>query len=71
MLTLIKKNKRDPIDFDFNEMKAPEGFNNMLKKLDNEISFKNNQRQKELESINQAKRLQMQKRYGKRIKQKD
>ena len=68
MLNQIKQRKKDPIDFNFNEMSAPEGFNNMLKKLDNEISFKNSQRQKELESINQAKRLQMQRKYGKSYK---
>lgn len=63
MLTIIKKNKRNPIDFDYNEMLSPEGFNKMLLKLDKEITFKNNQRQQELEKINQTKRLHMQKKY--------
>lgn len=68
MLSIIKKNKSNPIDFDFESMQAPDGFTNMLKKLDKEILFKNNQRRQELESINKAKKLQMQKRYGKNYK---
>lgn len=63
MIAHIKKNKRDPIDFNFNEMLAPEGFNKMLKKLDDEITFKNNQRKQELERINKTKKLQMQKKF--------
>ena len=68
MLDLLKSKKRRPIDFNFNEMKAPEGFNKMLMKLDNEISFKNSQRRQELARINKAKRLQLQKKYGKNYK---
>lgn len=49
-------------------MKAPEGFNKMLIKLDREIAFKNAQRQQELEKINKAKRLKLQKKYGKNYK---
>ena len=68
MLDLLKSKKRRPIEFDFNEMKAPEGFNKMLRKLDKEISFKNAQRRQELERINKAKKMQLQKRYGKAYK---
>ena len=68
MLDTLQKNKRRPIDFDFNSMKAPEGFNHMLMKLDKEISFKNAQRRQELERINKAKKLEMQKKYGKDYK---
>ena len=63
MLDILHKNAKNPIKFDINEYKAPSGFNKMLLKLDKEISFKNAQRQKELESINKAKRLQLQKKY--------
>lgn len=68
MLDALQENKRRPIDFDFNSMKAPKGFNNMLKRLDNEISFKNAQRKQELERINKAKKLEMQRKYGKDYK---
>lgn len=68
MLNELQEKKRRPIDFDFNSMLAPEGFNKMLKKLDNEISFKNAQRRQELDKINNAKKLEMQKKYGKDYK---
>ena len=68
MLDLIQSKKRKPIDFKYDEMLSPEGFNKMLLKLDNEISFKNAQRRQELERINKAKRLQLEKRYGKNYK---
>lgn len=68
MLTILKKNKRRPIDFRYDEMLSPEGFNNMLKRLDREISFKNAQRKKELDEINKAKRQRLQKKYGKNYK---
>ena len=67
MLTILEKNKRRPIDFNYDEMLSPEGFNNMLKRLDREISFKNAQRKKELDEINKAKRQRLQK-YGKNYK---
>lgn len=63
MLNELQENKKDIIDFDFNKMKAPEGFNKMLLKLDKEISFKNAQRKQELERINNAKRQELQKKY--------
>jgi len=63
MLEQIAKTKKQPIDFDFDMMKAPEGFNKMLMKLDKEISFRNAQRRQELEKINNAKRLKLQKKY--------
>ena len=68
MLTILEKNKRRPIDFNYDEMLSPEGFNNMLKRLDREISFKNAQRKKELDEINKAKRQRLQKKYGKNYK---
>lgn len=68
MLDTIQSKKVKPIDFDFNEMKAPEGFNKMLMKLDKEISFRNAQRQIELDMINTEKKLAMQKKYGKNYK---
>lgn len=68
MLTILKKNKRCPFKFEFDEYKAPEGFNTMLMKLDKEIAFRNAQRQKELDEINQKKRIAYQKKYGKKYK---
>ena len=55
-------------EFNYDEMLSPEGFNNMLKRLDREISFKNAQRKKELDEINKAKRQRLQKKYGKNYK---
>ena len=68
MLDLIQNKQRRPIDFDFNEYKAPEGFSKMLLKLDKEIAFKNAQRRQELERINTAKKKQLEKKYGKGYK---
>lgn len=68
MLTLLQEKKKHIIDFDFNSMLAPEGFNKMLMKLDKEISFKNAQRRQELDKINKAKRLKLEAKYGKNYK---
>ena len=68
MLTILEKNKSHVIDFNYDEMLSPEGFNHMLKKLDNEISFRNAQRRQELDKINKAKRQELQKKYGKQYK---
>lgn len=68
MLEEIQKNKVKPVDFSIDDYKAPEGFNKMLMKLDREISFKNAQRRQELDNINKAKKLQLQKKYGKNYK---
>ncbi len=63
MLSMLKSNKREVMHFSFDEYKAPKGFNNMLLKLDKEISFKNAQRQKDLELINLKKRQELKKKY--------
>ena len=68
MLETIKCKKRKPFDFNFHDRVAPAGFNRMLTKLDHEIAFKKAERQKRLERENTAKRLEMQKRYGKNYK---
>ena len=68
MLSILEKNKIRVKKFDIDELKAPKGFNEMLRKLDVEISFKNAKRQQELESINKAKRLKLEKKYGKNYK---
>ena len=68
MLDLLQSKKVKPFNFDITDFKAPEGFNTMLKKLDKEISFKNAQRRQELDKINKAKRLKLQKKYGKNYK---
>lgn len=68
MLDLIASRKRKPLDFDFNDYTAPQGFNRMLMKLDKEIQFKKNERQKRLEKENREKRQILEKRYGKNYK---
>ena len=68
MLETIKDKKRRPAKFTFEDMKAPEGFNRMLMKLDKEISFKKAERQKQLEKENREKRQILEKRYGKNYK---
>jgi len=68
LLTVIKSKSRRPHDFDFEEYKAPQGFNRMLMKLDKEIQFKKKERAKRLERENREKRIQMQKKYGKNYK---
>ncbi len=68
MLKVITSKNRKPVDFDFNEYVAPQGFNKMIIKLDREISFKKAERQKQLERENREKSIEMQKRYGKNYK---
>lgn len=68
LLDLIQSTKRHPHAFNFDDRLAPAGFNNMLMKLDREISFKKAERKKRLDHENKMKRLEMQKRYGKDYK---
>ena len=68
MLEEIKNTKRRPVDFDFNDYIAPQGFNKMIVRLDNEISFKKAERQKQLARENREKTLALQKKYGKNYK---
>ena len=68
LLEIITSKKRKPVDFNFNDYVAPQGFNRMLMKLDNEITFKKAERQKRLEKENNARRLELEKRYGKNYK---
>ena len=68
LLTTIQSRKRHPPQFDFEEMKAPAGFNRMLMTIENEVSFNNKEREKQLEKENKAKRLQLEKKYGKNYK---
>ena len=68
MLDLIKSKKRKPVDFNINEYVAPAGFNRLLMKLDNEIGLKKAERKKRLDKENTAKRLELEKRYGKNYK---
>lgn len=68
MLETIRDRKRRPVDFNFDDYKAPSGFNRMLMKLDNEIAFKKAERQKRLEHENRMKQIELQKRYGKNYK---
>ena len=68
MLEVIKSKKRRPVQFDFNEYVAPDGFKHMLLKLDREIAFKKAERQKRLAKENREKRIAMQKKYGENYK---
>lgn len=51
VLSIIEKNKRKPILFDFEDYLAPEGFSSMLRRMDTDISIKLNKREKELDAI--------------------
>lgn len=68
LLEVIQSKNRRPHQFDFNKYVAPAGFNNMLMKLDNEIAFKKAERDKQLKQQNLARKLELQKRYGKNYK---
>lgn len=68
MLETIRDNSRRPVDFNFDDYVAPQGFNRMLMKLDHEIAFKKAERRKRLERENREKRLALQKKYGENFK---
>lgn len=55
VLSVIEKNKRIPIKFDFEDYLAPEGFPSMLKRMDTDISIKVSQRNEKLEAIRKSK----------------
>ena len=52
VLTLLKKNNRNPIDFDINEYISNNGFRDSLIKNDREFSLINDRRKRELEKKN-------------------
>ena len=62
-LAIISKNSRKPIDFNFDDYTAPDGFNSMLKKLDDNIAFEKLKRSKEINAINQARKIKNKKKY--------
>ena len=68
MLETIRDKSRRPVDFNFDDYVAPQGFNRMLMKLDHEIAFKKAERRKRLERENREKRLALQKKYGENFK---
>jgi len=68
MLETIRDKSRRPVDFNFDDYIAPQGFNRMLMKLDHEIAFKKAERRKRLERENREKRLALQKKYGENFK---
>lgn len=55
VLSLITKNHRRPISFNFEDYIAPEGFSSMLRRMDTDISIKLTQRNEKLESIRKSK----------------
>lgn len=55
VLDIIRKNKRRPIQFDFEEYLAPDGFPSMLRKMDTDISIKVSQRNDKLEAMRKSK----------------
>ena len=68
LLETIQDRKRRPAEFNFDDYIAPQGFNNMLMKLDREIAFKKAERQKRLEKENREKRQALKQRYGENYK---
>lgn len=68
LLETIRDQKRRPAEFNFDDYIAPQGFNNMLMKLDREIAFKKAERQKRLEKENREKRQSLKQRYGENYK---
>lgn len=67
-LDIIRKNKRRPIPFNFEEYLAPEGFNSMLKKLDSNIAFEKLKKEKEDNARKQAKIQYNKKKYKGKVK---
>ncbi|MBR0058565.1 MAG: hypothetical protein IJP99_04435 [Methanobrevibacter sp.] len=62
-LSIIEKNKRRPIPFNFEDYIAPEGFKSMLMKMDTSISFDKLKQQKEKNAKTQARILKNKKKY--------
>lgn len=67
-LAIIKKNKRRPIPFIFEDYIAPEGFSSMLKKLDSNISFDKLKKSKEDNARRQARIQRNKKKYNGKVK---
>lgn len=67
-LSIIEKNNRRPIKFDFEDYLAPEGFNSMLKKLDNTIRFEKLKKEKENNAKKELKIQYNKKKYNGKVK---
>lgn len=67
-LSIIKKNSRRPIPFNFDEYIAPEGFSSMLKKLDKNIAFDKLKKEKEENAKRQARIQINKKKYNGKVK---
>lgn len=64
VLAIIKKNKRRPIDFDFDEWKSSEDFSESLVNLNNRFEVYNARRQREKEFKNKKRRQSLKKKFG-------
>lgn len=67
VLSVIEKNKRKPIEFNIEDYKAPEEFNNNLIKFNNSISVRLQKRKKELDIINKERRERAKRKYNGQI----
>ena len=63
-LSIIKKNKIRPIEFDFNEWKSAEDFSQNLTHMNDEFTRINERRQRELEFENKQRRQNLKKKFG-------
>ena len=64
LLAEIKKTSRKPVQFNYNEHKAPRTFNKLLKQLDTNIAYKKQQRKKKIQAENTRKKKELKKQYG-------
>jgi len=67
-LAIIKKNKRKPIEFDFQDWKASEDFSHSLKHMNDEFSRINAKRQREIEIQQKQRRQKLKKKFGENYK---
>ena len=68
VLSIIEKNRRRPIKFDFEDYIAPEGFPSMLKRMDTDISIKVSQRNEKLESMKKSQSKSNHSKYNGNVK---
>lgn len=67
-LAVIRKNKRKPIEFDFQDWKSSEDFNHSLKHMNDEFSRINARRQREIELKQKARRQKLKAKFGENYK---
>lgn len=67
-LSIIKKNKRKPIEFDFEEWKSNEDFSYSLKHLNDEFNRINDRKKREIEIQQKARIQKMRQKFGENFK---